>query len=121
MEKPKFKTNYNANLFPKTPEKGSGERRVETAGYIDVKTRIENMMMAGQRLIEARKEMYDFDGEVDEDFYDPTREKSFDMAEAFQIANNLADKARQKAREKQQEASGEAEKGGGGVTPPPPL
>lgn len=40
------------------PHTDVGERVVETAGYIPLKTRIENMVAAGMRLQEAREEMY---------------------------------------------------------------
>lgn len=80
----KFKTPFNKKDFKSTMEIGSGERKVETAGFIDVRTRINNMMLAGQRLIQSRKEMYDFEGEVDEDFIDPTRNHGYDMADASQ-------------------------------------
>lgn len=119
MENKKFKTPYNG-LYPKKLEVNSGEKKVETAGYLSAEQRITNLMLAGQRLVESRAQMYDFDGEVDEDFYDPTREKNFDMAEASMMKNDLearykmASKAKKKAQE-------EPKKGGEGEIPPPQL
>lgn len=67
------------------PEKNSGISKVEKAGYITAKKRIENMILAGQRLIQSRKEQYDFvDSEPDESFDDPTRRKNYDPADATQ-------------------------------------
>lgn len=117
--KPKFKTQFNANVFPRVLNNGSGEILVEKAGYIDLQKRIENMMLAGNRLVEGRKEMYDFDGDVDEDFYDPTREKSFDLADASMISNDIEAKLRAfKANQNAQKASVEAAKEGGEESPP---
>lgn len=72
-------------------EKNTGEIIVERSGYIPARKRIENLMLAGQRLIESRHAMYDFNaGEpIDENFYDPTREKDFDLADATRIQNDL--------------------------------
>lgn len=84
------------------PEINSGERLVETAGYMSAQKRIENMILAGQRLVDYRKNHYDFqDGEIDENFTDPTRSPGFDMADAFQIAEeaNYRIKATQTAQE----------------------
>lgn len=64
---------------------------VETAGYITVQQRINNMMVSGERLKLARAEKYDFkQGEpVDENFNDPTRDPNFDLADASQILNSV--------------------------------
>lgn len=110
-----FKTHYNASKFPKSPELNSGEILVETAGYITAEQRITNLMLAGQRLVEHRKSAYDFEAgkEIDEDFYDPTRRKNYDMADAFQDELALIAKLRQagvKPPETQQELSQAPEK-----------
>lgn len=106
----KFQTKYSRKEFSKTYEKGGGKRMVETAGYIPAKQRIENMIMAGQRLALARKELYDFDGEVDENFEDPTRRPGYDLADAFQ--DNEKVKIRLKNAKKEQIEKKE-------VSPPP--
>lgn len=92
----KFQTRYNHSKTP--PERNLLPSLVERAGYIPAQARIENMILAGQRLIEHRAQMYDFDAnkEVDEDFYDPTRSKNFDMADAFIIAQNVKNNAKQR-------------------------
>lgn len=80
-----FQTHYTHKSDP--PEVNSGISPVEKNGYISAQKRIENLILAGQRLIESRKQQFDFIGnEIDEDFYDPTRDPNFDMADASQIA-----------------------------------
>lgn len=92
--------NYNVELYtkykrpPKQLEKGGGENLVEVAGYITAKERIENMMLAGQNLLQNRKALYDFNHgeEIDEDFIDITRSPNFDMADISEAANYLESK-----------------------------
>lgn len=75
-------------------EKGGGVSAVERAGYISAKSRIENIMAAGERLASYRKATYDFeDGEIDENFIDKTREKGYDLADAFQDQERLNEKS----------------------------
>lgn len=89
----KFKTQYNTK--PSPPELGGGEKLVEVAGYIPAHKQINNLINAGQRLAAARAEMYDFpDGEIDENFNDPTRNGNFDLADATQINLEMEAKAR---------------------------
>ena len=77
------------------------------------------MILAGQRLVEHRKEMYDFsDGnDIDESFTDPTRSKNYDMSDAFIMSEvikyNVRQKELLKASQTTQEPSGEV------LTPPP--
>lgn len=68
----------------KVYEKGGGELVTEVAGYIPAEVQITEMINAGIRLGEYRKEKYDFASEedVDEDFFDVTRSPGFDLAEA---------------------------------------
>ena len=103
----------------------------EQAGYIPPQIQIENMILAGERLNQTRKEMYDFPSadEIDEDAYDPTRRANFDLADASQMAMQTemslrdqaleADKAR-KASQTAQDASGEVKKGSEVPNVPPP-
>lgn len=78
-------------------EYNSGEVIVERAGYIPTKVRIEEFMAAGIRLENYKKMKYDFrPGEkIDENFYDPTRRKSFDMAEATILHHKTQDRLRE--------------------------
>ena len=103
----------------------------EQAGYIPPQVQIENMMLAGQRLDQSRKAMFDFasEEEIDEDAFDPTRRGNFDLADASQMAMETemslrdqaleADKAR-KASQTAQDASGGVKKGSEVPSVPPP-
>ena len=86
------------------------------------------MILAGQRLDQSRKALYDFtsEDEIDEDATDPTRSGNFDLADATQMAMlaesslcdqaDKADKAR-KASQTAQEAQRAADKGSGEPEP----
>lgn len=92
-----FKTRYTSKDFKKVYEKIDPTVKVERAGYVSAQTRIENLLMAGQRLQQFRSENYDFTGRpIDEDYEDPTRRPGYDMADAFQDAINI--KSRLKSR-----------------------
>lgn len=78
-------------------ESCGGPSLVETAGYITAEQRINNLISAGRRLVEARKYQYDFpDGKIPDGYSDPTRSKDFDMSDATQIDLKLAEIAEQK-------------------------
>lgn len=101
-----FTVPYKKDRFKTPPEINSGKSLVEKAGYVSAKTRIENMILAGQRLVDYRKHQFDFpDGNIDEEFNDPTRMSNFDLADAtqlqLQVEANL--KAFQTAQEPLQE------------------
>ena len=103
----------------------------EQAGYIPPQIQIENMILAGERLNQTRKDMYDFSSpdEIDEDAYDPTRRANFDLADASQMAMETemslrdqaleAEKSR-KASQTAQDASGGVKKGSEVPDVPPP-
>jgi len=78
-----FQTRYNRG--EKVYERVDNTRLVETHGYIPAQKRIENLIAAGQRLSAARGDFFDFpDGEVEEDAWDPTRSKNYDLADGTQ-------------------------------------
>lgn len=117
----RFNTPYDRVRQP--PEVNPGGSNVDRAGYISAHKRIENIMYAGQRLVQSRREMYDFEGdEIDEDFNDPTRSKNYDMADAFQadlaakerIAKAHRDKLVQEASLKASQTAPEPLEGGSG-------
>lgn len=88
---PKFRTSSNRHLFPKSYEPVDDEKIVETSGYITLKQRVENMLLAGERLFQYRKELYDIQHgeELDENLpVDPTR-KDYDLADAFQDTERI--------------------------------
>lgn len=64
-------------------EINSGEQITETAGYIPADVQIQDMIAAGMRLGEYRREMYDFDAneKIPEDFMDPTRVPGVDVVD----------------------------------------
>lgn len=94
----KFNVQHNYTKHSQ-PEQNHAKCLVEKAGYISAQKRIESMILAGQRLVDYRKNQFDFpDGKIDEDFDDPTRIKSFDLADATQL--QLRTEASLKARQK---------------------
>nr|QJB18829.1 MAG: hypothetical protein [Microvirus sp.] len=64
-------------------EINSGQQITETAGYIPADVQIQDMIAAGMRLGEYRREMYDFDAddEVPENYFDPTRVPGVDVVD----------------------------------------
>lgn len=101
------------NTVHASPEVSEQKSKTQKTGYISAKQRIENLMLAGNRLKEYRQEQYDWpDGNIDENFVDPTRRKGYDLADASQDAlinqaNLKAAKARQDALEAKKKAPGE--------------
>lgn len=110
-----MKFNTQRERPKKELEKNSDIRVTETAGYIPASVRINNIMLAGANLKAYRAEQFDFgDGQVDPEFFDPTRRKNFDLADAgiLQNATNEALEAqytaskqrrKEKAKEKEEE------------------
>lgn len=77
---------YDFDKNRPTPEVIEKETIVEQSGYEPADRKIMNMIFAGQRLKEARKEMYDYEGDDDIDLpIDPTRKPGLDLAEASQM------------------------------------
>lgn len=60
-----FRTNYS-NRPKYAGEENSGELITETAGFVSMKDRVENLMLAGQRLLTAREEQFDFKDGIDD-------------------------------------------------------
>lgn len=104
-----FNTRYERKKSPL--EMGGGDRITETAGYLPPQKQIEQFMVAGRRLAESRKEMFDFpDGKEDPSFSDPTRSPNFDLADAFQLgsqAGESVDKAVEDIKAKKKAAADE--------------
>jgi len=84
----------------KKPEINLDDPIVETAGYRSAEVQISEMLMAGQRLVDYRKQRYEFGGDevVPADYHDPTRRPGFDMADA-----SMLDKAVKESLKAQQE------------------
>lgn len=100
---PKFHTHYERERSK--PEVNSREIIVETAGYIPAKQRIESIIRAGERLKVYRKEQFDFNEKIDEDFSDPTRSKNYDLADATAAQQYLDQKSKALAEITRQAAS----------------
>ena len=90
----KFSTKYER--FPTVKETNLGETMTERAGYIPPKIQIEQMILAGARLDQQRKDLYDFTEEQEDDgsFMDPTREPGYDLADASVQAKQVEDSIR---------------------------
>lgn len=104
------KYNTVADYKPSPGEENDGELIVEVGTYVTPKTQIEAFILSGRQLENFRQDRYDFDGEIDEDFEDPTRSKGFDMAEGSMILNAIkASENEVKASEKAVETEPKAE------------
>nr|WAE43392.1 MAG: hypothetical protein [Microviridae sp.] len=68
-----------------TREINSGELITEQAGYMPPHIQIQDMFEAGMRLNVARLDRFDFEGDVPDDFIDPTRSPNFDLADASRL------------------------------------
>ena len=111
-----FATHYKRP--PSTLEPGGGERLVETAGYVSAQKRIESIIAAGRRLIESRSEQYDLVGDQDDDdFFDPTRRKNFDLVDAQELAQSIKGKPNPVSKASQSPQEGLEEKSKDKVTP----
>ena len=85
-------------------ESGGGEKLVEAAGYISAEEQILSMLQAGIRLDESRKELYDVEGDIDENIsfdsvgFDPTRLPGFDPADASAIGRVVDERLKDQAK-----------------------
>lgn len=105
MKIEKYRTCNNLDEFEKIHyEIVDHTSNVEKQGYIPAKKRIENLILAGQRLVESRNAQYDFHGEIDENFSDPTRDLSFDFADASIMARESASRLNQQALDAENKA-----------------
>lgn len=93
-----LQTRYN--LAKRYPEAGGGESKVETAGYIPAEIRIKQLLQAGEHLMEARAEQYDWpDGVLSESVPIPFgRRKDTDLAEASQEGLKLTARLQEQMR-----------------------
>lgn len=87
----------------------TGKRLVERAGFMSAKQRIENILAAGDRLLSARMEQYDYGDETDSDdmVIDPTRNGGFDITDAQEIVRDVSERFKARSAEKaEQEKQG---------------
>lgn len=68
--------------------------------YIPANIQIEQLIAAGIRLDDYRKELYDFsqDAEIDWDYQDPTRNPGYDPADASETLKQLAKRTKERMR-----------------------
>lgn len=112
----KFRTNYE-NRPIGIAEKQGGKTQVEVAGYIPAKKRIENMILAGQRLVDYRKATYDLTNGEDDGDIDPTRNRAFDLADATTLHRDVEAKLRAQQEKASQTPSISQKEGGSEVNP----
>lgn len=96
----------------KIGEINEGPRLVETAGYMTAQQRIENIIDAGERLVQARKEAYDFPpGEkVDENYIDKTRTAGYDYFDAHEDLQTVEERIENGKKNKKEEIKSEEKK-----------
>ena len=114
----KFVSAYD--YIPPVGEKMDEHSLVETAGYVPTEKKIQQMMLAGERLLAVTADQYDYSGDYDEDDFDidPTRSGNFDLVDGQRILADL--EAKKLAYEEALRASQTAQNGSGegGQTPP---
>lgn len=104
----KFRTQNNIDEFDAINfEPVDDTCKVETAGYLTNKQRIDALINAGQRLVAERQARYDFDGtqDLDESYVDPTRMSGFDIIDAQDALNAISPKSPEVIPPVQSEAS----------------
>lgn len=113
---------------PPIGEKMDEHSLVETAGYVPTEKKIQQMMMAGERLLTVTADQYDYSGDYDEDDFDidPTRSGNFDLVDGQRILADLEAKKQAyeealKASQIAQNGTGEGEKTPSAVVTTPPA
>lgn len=110
-----FRTKYNCP--PLQEEPGGGKRITETAGYVPADIQIMEMLVAGRRLAEIRKDRFDFatEEEVPDDYLDESRRPGLDLAEGSILDQRLRERllrlkaAQEEARKAQDEKKAKEE------------
>lgn len=104
-----FETKYDRT--PYEGEKNSGELLTEQAGYLPADVKILNMIEAGERLRDSRLG-YEFEDEksVPDDYFDPTRDPGFDMADATSMSAETLQRMYLAQKQKEEDAKAETPK-----------
>lgn len=95
------------------PEYNSGEVITNLKAARSNKDRIEGLLIAGQNLVQARIEAYDYEHEgKDDGFTDPTRSGNYDLADAHadSMANTERLRRQAVAAKEKKEAAAEAKR-----------
>lgn len=84
---------------------------VETAGYLPADVQIEQLIDAGKRLGEYRKDMYDMEAgeDIDDVAIDPTRSGAFDLADGTMLGRIALSRLEAQKRDAEIKAKKEAE------------
>lgn len=114
-----MKLRRKAETLVDTGEVLNGERITESAGYIPTNVRVQEMVAAGQRLVDYRKGHYDFPPGVEvsdkeeAEFNDPTRSANYDLADAARDTREVNARirdARERSVKEREKAAKAAEK-----------
>lgn len=95
---------------PRRQEKMCQISLVETRGYMTARQKVEMLTNAGQRLLDYRREQYDFgtDEEIDDNFLDPTRNPNFDLSDASLLAEQTSNRLKAQDAENKKIAAANA-------------
>lgn len=86
-------------------EVNKGPCKVDTAGYVSAEKRITSLMLAGQRLMMIRREMFDDpDGKVDDMPVHPLRDRGLDLAEVGELQRTVNARVIARMKEREQAA-----------------
>lgn len=67
---------------------------VDRSGYVSSQRRIESLMYAGEQLVKARSNEFDFpNGVIDEKYSDPTLAEDFDLSDVSRLINGIRPKS----------------------------
>ncbi|GMO29585.1 MAG: hypothetical protein Ta2B_10580 [Termitinemataceae bacterium] len=82
-----FSSRATIERFLEAPAGNSGKSKTEQVGYLSPKIQIQQMLRTGRNINDYRRSVYDFasDEEVDENYYDVTRDKNFDLVDAQKL------------------------------------
>lgn len=87
------------------PEYNDGPVLVNTLGYRNIRTILQEMKVSNMKLKMARAEAYDFQGNrIDWNYVDPTREKSFTEMEAMDYVRETTARIKEQRRKAQEDA-----------------
>lgn len=92
----------HSNRPKRKPEKNSGIKMVETSGYIPMNRRIDEMIIAGQRLNLSRADQYDQEDEYGDIPLDPTRKAGLDITDVTRIRDEVKERLRTQLKAKKE-------------------
>ena len=95
------RTYYTKTIRPKKQFEKVDNTTITEQAYMPAQVQIERMILAGQNLINYKREMFDFgeDEPIDENYEDPSREPGFDITDAQEILEKTEQKILSKKEE----------------------